>query len=109
MRQNTDQPSSKFNLLRLWLLICTTLASTLSFGQAGNAPMQTLPQFPGPFAIDGYLQRQGVNGDWLPAAGGSANNFVMNNAGVPVVPLAYHLTDLWDNTDDDIFTQGAKL
>ena len=29
-----------------FILICTTLASTLSFGQAGNAPMQTLPNFP---------------------------------------------------------------
>jgi len=110
MRQNTDQPSSKFNLLRLWLLICTTLASTLSFGQAGNAPMQTLPSFPGNFAIDGFLQRQGVNGDWLPAAGGSANNFVMNNAGVPVVPLGYHLIDLYnDQVSDDIFDGGNKL
>ena len=48
MKQNMDLPSCKWNLLKVFILICTTLASTLSFGQAGNAPMQQLPPFPGP-------------------------------------------------------------
>ncbi len=110
MKQTIQRLFSKFNLLQLTTLICTTLVSTLSFGQAGNAPMQTLPSFPGFFAIDGYLQRQNTNGDWLAAAGGSANNFVMNNAGTPVVPLGYHLLDLYNDQDaDDIFDGGNKL
>jgi len=112
MKQNMDLPSCKWNLLKVFILICTTLASTVSFGQAGNAPMQQLPPFPGPFAIDGFLQRQGASGDWLAAAGGSANNFVFTNAGVPVpgIVLAYLKTDLWDDlVNDDIFDGGNKL
>jgi len=69
MKTNTEQPSCKWNLQWLFILICTTLVSTVSFGQPGIAPMQQLPAFPGLFAIDGYLQRQGANGDWLQAAG----------------------------------------
>ena len=72
--------------------------------------MQSLPFFPGPFAIDGFLQRQGASGDWLAAAGGSANNYVFTDAGVPLVPLAYRLVDLFnDQTFDDIFDGGNKL
>ena len=109
MKTTTEQPSCKWNLQRLFILICTTLVSTLSFAQAGNAPMQALPSFPGPFAIDGFLQRQGVNGDWLAGPGG-ATNIVFTDAGVPLVPLAYLLRDLWDDqVNDDIFDGGNKL
>jgi len=109
MKQNMDQPCSKWNLLRLFVLICTTTISTLLFGQAGNAPMQSLPNFTGPFAIDGFLQRQGVNGDWLAGPGG-ATNIVFTDAGVALVPLAYRLTDLYDDLiNDDIFDGGNKL
>src|SRR4030095_10340833 len=110
MKTTTEQPSCKLNLQWLFILICTTLVSTLSFGQGGNAPMQTLPQFPGPMAIDGFLQRQTAEaGDWLAGPGG-ANNIVFTDAGVPLVPLAFRLVDLFnDQTNDDIFDGGNKL
>lgn len=87
MKTTTEQPCCKWNLQRLFILICTTLVSTLSFGQ-DYAPMQALPQFPGFFTIDGFLQRQvGTQGDWLAGPGG-ATNIVFTDAGVPLVPLA---------------------
>jgi hypothetical protein len=66
MKTTTEQPACKWNLQWLFIMICTTLVSTLSYGQAGNAPMQSLPNFPGPMAIDGFVTRQGAAGDWLP-------------------------------------------
>src|SRR5436190_5555143 len=110
MKQNMDLPSCKWNLLKVFILICTTLASTLSFGQAGNAPMQQLPPFPGPFAIDGFLQRQGAAGDWLGATDAGINR-IFTNAGVaaPLIQFSFFARDLYDNTDDEIYTQGAKL
>ena len=109
MKTTTEQPSCKWNLPRLFTLICTILISTLSFGQAGNAPMQSLPNFPGPMAIDGFAHRQGTAGDWLPGPGG-ATNVVFTPDCTPLVPLAYHLTDLWnDQVNDDIFDGGNKL
>src|SRR6185436_21133212 len=109
MKTTTEQSSSKWNLLKLFSIICTTLVSTFSFGQAGNAPMQSLPNFPGPMANDGFVQRQGVPGDWLPGPGG-ATNVVFNNSCVAQVPLAYRLTDLFNDQDnDDIFDGGNKL
>ena len=111
MKTTTEQPSCKWNLQWLFILICTTLVSTVSFGQAGNAPMQQLPAFPGFFAIDGYLQRQGVHGDWLQAAGG-ANNFVLTNEGAvaPQIKFAFLKRDLFnDQVNDEIFDGGNKL
>jgi hypothetical protein len=71
--------------------------------------MQSLPNFPGPLAIDGFVERQGVPGDWLPGPGG-ATNVVFNSSCQPLVPLAFHLTDLWnDQVNDDIFDGGNKL
>jgi hypothetical protein len=72
--------------------------------------MQSLPNFPGPMAIDGFLQRQtAAAGDWLAGPGG-ANNIVFTDAGVPLVLLAYRLIDLFnDQTKDDIFDGGNKL
>src|SRR4030095_6262529 len=102
MKTTTEQPSCKWNLLRLFTLICTTLVSTLSFGQAGNAPMQSLPNFPGPMAIDGNTQRQGVAVDWFAGPGGATNVVFTNNC-TALVPLAYRLVDLFnDQTNDDI-------
>src|SRR6187399_3110653 len=112
MKQNMDFPSCKWNLLKVFILICTTLASTVSFGQPGIAPMQQLPAFPGLFAIDGYLQRQGTNGDWLQAAGGSADNFILTNAGAlaPGIKFAFLKKDLFnDLVNDEIFDGGNKL
>jgi len=109
MKETINRLFSKFNLLQLTIMICTTLVSTLSFGQAGNAPMQSLPNFPGPLAIDGFIQRQGVNGDWQAGPGG-ATNVVFNNSCVPLVPLAFYFTDLFnDQTNDEIFDGGNKL
>src|SRR4030095_11502933 len=109
MKTTTEQPFCKWNLQRLFILICTTLVSTLSFGQAGNAPMQSLPNFTGPMAIDGFDTRQGAAGDWLPGPGG-ANNTVFTSTCTPLVPLAYRLVDLFnDQTNDDIFDGGNKL
>src|SRR6187402_393216 len=111
MKTTTEQPSCKWNLQRLFILICTTLVSTLSFAQLPQyAPMQRLPQFPGRFTIDGFLQRQvGTEGDWLAGPGG-ATNIVFTDAGVPLVPLAYRAVDLFnDQTNDDIFDGGNKL
>ena len=88
MKTTTEQPSCKWNLQRLFILICTTLVSTLSFGQAGNAPMQQLPPFPGLFAIDGFLQRQGVNGDWLGATDAGINR-VFTHAGLPAPGIKF--------------------
>src|SRR5678815_5388288 len=103
MKTTTEQPSCKWNLQWLFSMICTTLVSTLSFGQAGNAPMVSLPNFPGPMAIDGYVTRQGVPGDWLPGPGG-ATNTVFNSSCVALVPLAFRLIDPFnDQTNDDIF------
>ena len=71
--------------------------------------MQSLPNFPGPMAIDGFAHRQGTAGDWLPGPGG-ATNVVFTPDCTPLVPLAYHLTDLWnDQVNDDIFDGGNKL
>ena len=71
--------------------------------------MQSLPNFPGPMAIDGYAHRQGTAGDWLPGPGG-ATNVVFTPDCTPLVPLAFHLTDLWnDQINDDIFDGGNKL
>ena len=109
MKTSTEQPSCKLNLQWLFILICTTLVSTLSYGQAGNAPMQSLPNFPGPMAIDGYIQRQGAAGDWQAGPGGTTN-VVFTNTCVALVPLAYRLTDLFnDQVNDDIFDGGNKL
>src|SRR5436190_1165547 len=113
MKTTTEQPSCKWNLQWLFIIICTTLVSTFSFGQAGNAPMQQLPPFPGLFAIDGFLQRQGVNGDWLAPDGTDAGiNRIFTNAGVaaPGIQFSFLKRDLFsDQTNDEIFTQGAKL
>jgi hypothetical protein len=114
MKQNMYLPSCKWNLLKVFILICTTLVSTLSFGQAGNAPMQQLPPFPGQFAIDGFLQRQGVNGDWLAAAADNNTgiNRIFTNAGVaaPLIQFSFFKRDPFsDQTNDEIYTQGAKL
>src|SRR5678815_2448562 len=109
MKTTTEQPSCKWNLQWLFSMICTTLVSTLSFGQAGNAPMQSLPNFPGPMAIDGFVTRQTAAGDWLPGPAGS-NNVVFTSNCTPLVPLAYRLVDLFnDQTNDDIFDGGNKL
>src|SRR6187551_3187180 len=109
MKTTTEQPSCKWNLQRLFIMICTSLVSTISFGQAGNAPMQSLPNFPGPMAIDGFIQRQGTAGDWQPGPGGSTN-VVFTNSCVALVPFAYRLTDLFnDQVNDDIFDGGNKL
>ena len=109
MKITTEQSNSKYNLLRLFILICTTQVSTLSFGQAGNAPMQSLPNFPGPMAIDGFIQRQGAAGDWQAGPGG-ATNVVFTNACVSLVPIGGRLTDLFDDqVNDDIFDGGNKL
>ena len=60
-------------------------------------------------AIDGFIQRQGVPGDWLPGPGG-ATNVVFNNSCVALVPLAYRLVDPYDDLiNDDIFDGGNKL
>src|SRR5688572_23160273 len=110
MKTTTEQPSCKWNLQRLFTLICTTLISTLSFAHSGNAPMQSLPNFPGPMAIAGYIQRQlPTAGDWLPGPGG-ANNTVFTINCVALVPLAYRLIDPFnDQVNDDIFDGGNKL
>ena len=109
MKTSTEQPSCKWNLQWLFILICTTLVSTLSYGQTGNAPMQSLPNFPGPMAIDGFIQRQGAAGDWQAGPGGTTN-VVFTNTCVALVPLAYRLTDLYnDQINDDIFDGGNKL
>jgi hypothetical protein len=111
MKKTTDQPLSKWYLLRQVILICTTiLVSTLSFAQAGDAPMQSLPNFPGPMRIDGFLQRQSAAaGDWLAGPGGATNR-VFTDAGAALVPLAYRLEDRWDDLiRDDIFDGGNKL
>jgi hypothetical protein len=109
MKTTTEQPSCKLNLQWLFILICTTLVSTLSFGQSGNAPMQSLPNFPGPMAIDGFIQRQGTAGDWQAGPGGTTNVVFTNNC-VALVPLAYRLIDPYnDLVNDDIFDGGNKL
>ena len=68
------------------------------FGQAGTAPV-SIPS--GGLSIDGFLQRQGVGGDWLAGPGGSqAGTFVVSNIGVPLVPLLGHSVDIWDSKDN---------
>src|SRR6187200_3055306 len=109
MKTTTEQTSCKWNLQGLFILICTMLVSTLSNGQTGNAPMQSLPNFPGPMAIDGFIQRQGAAGDWQAGPGGTTN-VVFTNSCVALVPFAYRLTDLFnDQTNDDIFDGCNKL
>jgi hypothetical protein len=109
MKTTTEQPSCKWNLHGLFTLICALLVSTLSFAQAGNAPMVSLPNFPGPMAIDGNTRRQGAAGDWFAGPGGTTNIVFTDNC-VALVPLAYHLVDLYDDqVNDDIFDGGNKL
>jgi hypothetical protein len=109
MKTTTEQPSCKWNLQWLFILICTAFANTFAYGQTGNAPMQSLPNFPGPMAIDGFIQRQGTAGDWQAGPGGTTN-VVFTNSCVSLVPFAYRLTDLFnDQVNDDIFDGGNKL
>ena len=109
MKTTKEQPFGKWNLLRLFIIICTAGVNSVSFAQAGNAPMVALPNFPGPMAIDGFIQRQGAAGDWQAGPGGSTN-VVFTNTCVALVPLAYRLTDLFnDQVNDDIFDGGNKL
>jgi hypothetical protein len=75
-------------------------------GQTGNAPMQSLPNFPGHFAIDGFMQRQGANGDWLAAPIGSTNNFIFSDNGTPLIPLAVRVIDKYNTASDDVFAKG---
>src|SRR6185436_15251510 len=106
--RTTSTSCSKWNLQTLFILTLATLVSSLSFGQSGNAPMQSLPNFPGPMAIDGYVQRQGTAGDWQAGPGGT-NNVVFTNTCVALVPLAYRLIDPYNDLNDDIFDGGNKL
>ncbi|HEX5651577.1 MAG TPA: hypothetical protein VFX58_00795, partial [Chitinophagaceae bacterium] len=99
------------------LLFMGLLCSAGVFGQAGTAPV--VPPNPPAvgFAIDGYLERQGVAGDWLAAPGGSpAGTYFFSSTppGAPLFPnppiLSYHPIDLWnDQVNDDIFDGGNKL
>ena len=75
------------------------------FGQAGNAPMRSLPNFPGPLAIDGFLQRQGAAGDWLAGPGGTGNA-ILTDAGVSLVPLCFHFRDKFNTAEDEVFSKG---
>ena len=80
---------------------------TLLIGQPGNVPVQSSPALPGPFAIDGFLQRQGAaSGDWLSGPGGSGN-FIFTDAGVALVPLCYRLIDKYNSASDEVFSLGS--
>ena len=53
-----------------------------------------------------------LNGDWLQAAGGSANNFIFTDAGLPApgIMFSFLKRDLFnDQTNDEIFDGGNKL
>ncbi len=50
MKTSTELSFSKLNLLRLFILICTTAVSTVSFGQSRNAQTQTWLQFTGNYS-----------------------------------------------------------
>lgn len=72
--------------------------------QVGNAPMVS-SSFPGPLAIDGYLQKQGVAGDWLPGPGGTSN-ILLTDAGITLVPLCLHFRDKYNTAEDEVFSKG---
>ena len=75
-------------------------------GQVGNVPIQSPPQLTGPFAIDGFLQRQStLRGDWLAGPGGN-NNFILSDDGIPLVPVCRVTTDRYYSDFDDVFSKG---
>lgn len=96
-------PSCSYKKFTSFLILFFSLSSM--FGQAGNAPMQSSPQFPGPLAIDGFLQRQGSAGDWLSGPGG-AGNAIFTDAGVPLIPLCFHFRDQYNSASDEVFSKG---
>lgn len=86
-----------------FILIVAVCAAV--FGQAGNAPVVSLPQFPGPLAIDGFLQRQGTAGDWLAGPAGT-NNIIFTDAGIGLIPLTKLVTDKYNSALDETFSKA---
>ena len=96
--------SCLYKKIASFLILLLSLCST-ALGQLGNAPMRILPQFPGPLAIDGFLQRQGSAGDWLSGPGGT-DNVIFTDAGVALVPLCFHFRDKFNSASDEVFSKG---
>ena len=86
-------------------LLMVFLFSSNTFGQPGTAP--GVPPTGG-MKIDGYLQRQTAAGDWLRNVSlglTGAGTYLFNDNGTPAVGgIIFHLTDLYNNTLDDIFS-----
>ena len=101
-----------FNFLRLTITGLFLLFTGILFSQ--TAPV-TIPS--GGFKIDGYLRANVVTagGDWVPQLNATQfsagiDNFVLNAAGTPKDPVTTKLQrDEYNNTNDDIFTQGSKF
>ena len=96
--------SGLFKRLTFFLIIFLIFRSMVS-GQAGNAPVGSLPQFPGPLAIDGFLQRQGIAGDWLAGPAGTTN-IIFTDAGIGLIPMSQHLTDKYNSSLDETFSKA---
>ena len=103
MNRNTKSGSIKKIVPSFILIFCVF---TTIFGQVGNAPMQSLPQFPGPLSIDGFLQRQlASGGDWLPGPGGTTNT-IFNNLGERLIPFCWRVVDQYNTSADEVFSKG---
>ena len=100
MKRNSGPVKS----LAFFSIIFLTFLSTVS-GQAGSAPVVSLPQFPGPLAIDGFLQRQGIAGDWLAGPAGS-NNIIFTDGGTGLIPLSRLVTDKYNSSLDETFSKA---
>ena len=87
----------------LHILYLTVIAS--AFGQGGNAIVYPSSAFPGPFAIDGFLQRQGTAGDWAAGPGGT-NNFIFSDNGNTLVPGCFRFFDRFNSASDEVFSKG---
>lgn len=90
--------------LTFFLILFLSFLSS-GFGQARNAPVQSLPNFPGPLAIDGFLQRQGTAGDWLAGPAGT-DNIIFTDAGIGLIPLSRLVTDKYNSSRDETFSKA---
>jgi hypothetical protein len=94
-----------YKKIRAIITLCLSIYSLISSGQAGTAPVSA-PQMPGPFAIDGYIQRQGTRADWLAGPAGT-NNIVFTDQRTSLIPLSVIATDQYNTASDDVFAKAS--
>ena len=84
--------SIRLSILLLLLNAGISFFASNSYGQIAPLPAgRSFTLSPTNFMIDGFLEKQGTVGDWLPD--------LFNNAGTSVNPLAFHYIDAINATD----------